>query len=57
METEIEESVTEEAGGVGGDAWYEARLGRGGGEGLQFDAGQVLEVWLASVSTYEKEPQ
>jgi hypothetical protein len=26
----------------------------GAGEAVQFDAGRVLETWMASVSTYEK---
>jgi hypothetical protein len=28
----------------------------GAGGAVQFDAGQVLEMWLASASTYEKAP-
>jgi hypothetical protein len=28
----------------------------GAGQALEFDAGKVLETWMASVSTYEKVP-
>jgi hypothetical protein len=28
----------------------------GAGEAVEFDAGRVVETWMASVSTYEKMP-